>query len=324
MQSVQLSAVVDETMFKMRLDQVLAKLFNQYSRSTLKSFILDGKVKVNGEIELKPKALLLGGETIEINAQIQIIDSYKPCDLQLNIVFEDEHILVINKPADLVVHPGAGNYEGTILNALLYHYPEAKKLARCGIVHRLDKDTTGLMVIAKSQEAQTILVQKLQQRKVTREYEAIVRGVITAGGKIEKAIGRHPTKRTQMAVSPMGKPAITHYRVMQNFRGFTRLRLRLETGRTHQIRVHMADFNHPLLGDRTYSHSMFLPPKADENLNEAVKQFKRQALHAIRLSFNHPISDELLEFEAPLPVEQQNLVDLFIEDYNLHKDELDY
>ncbi len=215
----------------------------------------------------------------------------------------------------LVVHPGAGNPDGTVLNALLHHHPEIINVPRAGIVHRLDKDTTGLMVVAKTIQAQTHLVKNLQAREnFTREYEAVCNGTMTAGGMIEKPIGRHATKRTHMAVHEMGKPAITHYRVAEKFRAHTRLRLRLETGRTHQIRVHMAYLNHPLIGDQLYGGRPRPPRNATQGLTEQLREFKRQALHAIKLSIAHPITGEKMTWEAPVPEDMIKLVAALRED----------
>ncbi|EOE3186167.1 23S rRNA pseudouridine(1911/1915/1917) synthase RluD, partial [Klebsiella pneumoniae] len=249
-QRVQLTATVTENQLGQRLDQALAELFPDYSRSRIKEWILDQRVLVNGTIGDKPKEKVLGGEHIAIDVEIEEEARFQPQDIPLNIVYEDDDILVINKPRDLVVHPGAGNPDGTVLNALLHYYPPIADVPRAGIVHRLDKDTTGLMVVAKTIPAQTRLVESLQLREITREYEAVAIGHMTSGGTVEEPISRHPTKRTHMAVHPMGKPAVTHYRIMEHFRIHTRLRLRLETGRTHQIRVHMSHITHPLVGDQ--------------------------------------------------------------------------
>ena len=249
---------------------------------------------------------------------------FEPQNIPLNIVYEDDDIIVINKPKDLVVHPGAGNPNGTVLNALLYHYPPIAEVPRAGIVHRLDKDTTGLMVVAKTIPAQTKLVRDLQKRKITREYEAVASGIMTKGGTVDQPMARHATKRTLMAVHPMGKPAVTHYRIMENFRNYTRLRLRLETGRTHQIRVHMAHIAHPLLGDQTYGGRPRPPKNASEVFTEVLRNFKRQALHAVMLRLAHPITGEMMEWYAPLPDDFVELLHALKADYLEHKDELDY
>lgn len=324
MAQITLSAEIQPEQMGQRLDQTLAELFPDYSRSRLKTWIEQDLVQVNGKLANVPRTKVLGGEQVEITVEVEDETHYKPENLPLNIVYEDEHILVINKPKDFVVHPGAGNPSGTVLNALLYHYPHIAEVPRAGIVHRLDKDTTGLMVVAKTIPAQTQLVRDLQKRKITREYEAVAFGVMTKGGKVDEPMARHPTKRTLMAVHPMGKPAVTHYRIMEHFRNYTRLRLRLETGRTHQIRVHMAHIAHPLLGDQTYGGRPRPPKHASENFSAVLRNFQRQALHAIMLRLEHPITRELMEWHAPLPDDFIELIQALKEDYQLHKDELDY
>jgi 23S rRNA pseudouridine1911/1915/1917 synthase len=301
-EKISLQAEVSTDLGGKRLDQVLAQLFPDYSRSRIKTWILDDKVTVDGEMLNTPRAKLLGGELLNIETTIEAPREYEAQDIKLNIVYEDDDILVINKPMGLVVHPGAGNPNGTVLNALLHYYPEIINVPRAGIVHRLDKDTTGLMVVAKTIPAQTHLVTALQKREnFTREYEALCNGTMTAGGMVEKPIGRHPTQRTHMAVHEMGKPAITHYRVAEKFRAHTRLRLRLETGRTHQIRVHMAHLNHPLIGDQSYGGRPRPPKGATPELFELLRSFRRQALHAVKLSIAHPITGEVMTWQAPIP-----------------------
>ncbi|MFZ7308482.1 23S rRNA pseudouridine(1911/1915/1917) synthase RluD [Avibacterium avium] len=319
-----LSAEVQLSQMGQRLDQSLAEMFPDYSRSRLKTWIESDLVKVNGEVVNVPRSKVYGGEQITINVEVEDESRFEPENIPLNIVYEDDDILVINKPKDMVVHPGAGNPNGTVLNALLYHYPPIAEVPRAGIVHRLDKDTTGLMVVAKTIPAQTKLVRDLQKRKITREYEAIAYGIMTQGGTVDEPMARHPTKRTHMAVHPMGKPAVTHYRIMERFRNYTRLRLRLETGRTHQIRVHMAHIAHPLLGDQTYGGRPRPPKNASEELLTTLRDFKRQALHAIMLRLEHPITGELMEWYAPLPEDFVGLVNALKADYLAHKDELDY
>ncbi|VEG72494.1 ribosomal large subunit pseudouridine synthase D [[Pasteurella] aerogenes] len=319
-----LSAEVRPEQMGQRLDQTLAELFPDYSRSRLKTWIEGDLVLVNGQINNVPRSKVYGGEQVEITVEVDDKTRFEAENIPLDIVYEDEHILVINKPKDLVVHPGAGNPKGTVLNALLYHYPEIAEVPRAGIVHRLDKDTTGLMVVAKTIPAQTKLVRDLQKRKITREYEAIASGIMTKGGTVDQPMARHPTKRTHMAVHPLGKPAVTHYRIMERFRDYTRLRLRLETGRTHQIRVHMAHIAHPLLGDQTYGGRPRPPKNASEELMRVMREFKRQALHAVMLRLAHPISGEMMEWYAPLPADFVELVEALKADYQLHKDELDY
>lgn len=298
---LKLSQIVPDHLFGKRLDQVLAEMFPDYSRSRIKDWILAGAVKVNGEVNTKPRDKVLGEEQIDILADIPEEVRFTAEAIDLNIVYEDEHIMVINKPAGLVVHPGAGNADGTLLNALLHHVPGIAEVPRAGIVHRLDKDTTGLMVIAKTIPAQTHLVEAMQAREIVREYEAVCHGTMTSGGTIDEPIGRHPTKRTHMAVTQSGKPATTHFRVMEKYRAHTRLRLRLETGRTHQIRVHMSFNNYPLVGDPVYAGRPRPPRKASEELLTILRSFKRQALHAVMLRLAHPITSEILEWHAPIP-----------------------
>ena len=306
--TIQLEASTEAAHFGLRLDQVLADLFPEYSRSKLKTWIQDGNVAVNGEVITIPRHKMQMDELITVQAEMDVQVTSVAQDIALNIVYEDEHILVINKPADLVVHPGAGNPSGTVLNALLNHYPEIDKVPRAGIVHRLDKDTTGLMVVAKTIPAQTHLVDQLQRREMSREYEAIALGTMVAGGIVDEPIGRHATKRTHMAVREMGKPAVTHYRVIEKFRAYTHMRLKLETGRTHQIRVHMAHIKHPLLGDQVYGGRPRLPKGASEEFIAALRGFQRQALHAAQLSLFHPETEEWMTWKAPLPQDMQDLL----------------
>ncbi|TDN41294.1 23S rRNA pseudouridine(1911/1915/1917) synthase RluD [Haemophilus haemolyticus] len=324
MPQITLSAEVQPEQMGQRLDQTLAELFPEYSRSRLKTWIEADLVKLNDRITNIPREKVLGGEKIEITVEVEDETRFEPENIPLNIVYEDNDIIVINKPKDLVVHPGAGNPNGTVLNALLYHYPPIAEVPRAGIVHRLDKDTTGLMVVAKTIPAQTKLVRDLQKRKITREYEAVASGIMTKGGTVDQPMARHATKRTLMAVHPMGKPAVTHYRIMENYRNYTRLRLRLETGRTHQIRVHMAHIAHPLLGDQTYGGRPRPPKNASEDFMEVLRNFKRQALHAVMLRLAHPITGEMMEWYAPLPDDFVELLNALKADYLEHQDELDY
>ncbi|MCK8950739.1 23S rRNA pseudouridine(1911/1915/1917) synthase RluD [Haemophilus influenzae] len=324
MPQITLSAEVQPEQMGQRLDQTLAELFPEYSRSRLKTWIEADLVKLNDRITNIPREKVLGGERIEIIVEVEDETRFEAENIPLNIVYEDDDIIVINKPKDLVVHPGAGNPNGTVLNALLYHYPPIVEVPRAGIVHRLDKDTTGLMVVAKTIPAQTKLVRDLQKRKITREYEAVASGIMTKGGTVDQPMARHATKRTLMAVHPMGKPAVTHYRIMENYRNYTRLRLRLDTGRTHQIRVHMAHIAHPLLGDQTYGGRPRPPKNASEDFMEVLRNFKRQALHAVMLRLAHPITGEMMEWYAPLPDDFVELLNALKADYLEHKDELDY
>ena len=306
--TIQLEASTEASHFGLRLDQVLADLFPEYSRSKLKTWIQDGNVSVNGEVITIPRHKMQMDELVTVNAEMDIQVSSQAQDIALDIVYEDDHILVINKPADLVVHPGAGNPSGTVLNALLNHVPDIDKVPRAGIVHRLDKDTTGLMVVAKTIPAQTHLVDQLQRREMSREYEAVALGTMVAGGVVDAPIGRHATKRTHMAVRESGKPAVTHFRVIEKFRAYTHLRLKLETGRTHQIRVHMAHIKHPLLGDQVYGGRPRLPKGASDAFIATLRGFQRQALHAAQLSLFHPETEEWMTWKAPLPQDMQDLL----------------
>jgi 23S rRNA pseudouridine1911/1915/1917 synthase len=315
---------VPESCLGKRFDQTLAVMFPDYSRSRLKEWILAGHVTVDGLVVDRPREKMFGGEEVAIDTQVESEVRFQAQDLPLNIVYEDDDILVINKPAGFVVHPGAGNPDGTVLNALLHHCPQLDVVPRAGIVHRLDKDTTGLMVVAKTIAAQTNLVESLQAREITREYEAIASGIMTAGGLVDQPIGRHATKRTHMAVTFSGRPSVTHYRVMEKFRLHTRLRLRLETGRTHQIRVHMAHITHALAGDPVYGGRPRPPKNASEELREMLRQFKRQALHAAMLSLYHPITGVQMTWHADVPEDMVALADLLRKDTKIHLIDSDY
>ncbi len=291
-----------------RLDQVLALLFSDYSRSRLQAWIKEGRVQVDGSLR-KAKEKVWAGEHITLQARFQDRGGCEAEDIPLDLLYEDEHLLVVNKPAGLVVHPAAGNWSGTLQNALLHHDPELAKLPRAGIVHRLDKDTTGLMVVARSLPAHTRLVEALQARKIKREYMAVVNGLPTAGGTVDAPIGRHPVNRVRMAVVAGGKPARTHFRISERFRAHTLLDVQLESGRTHQIRVHMAYIHHPLAGDPVYGGRPKLPPAASEALRSLLQAFGRQALHARRLSLAHPLSGKEMAWESPVPQDLAALLD---------------
>lgn len=290
-----------------RLDQALAALFPDYSRSRLAAWIKAGQVTVDGQ-RLKPRDKVMGGETVHVRAELEIETPDAPEEIPLAILYEDESVIVLDKPAGLVVHPGAGNRAGTLVNALLNHRPGLASLPRAGLVHRLDKDTGGVMVVAATLEAHTSLVRQLQERTVTREYEAVCVGVLTGGGRVDAPIGRHPVDRKRMAVREGGRPAVTHYRVIERFRGHTHVLCRLETGRTHQIRVHMAHIRHPLVGDPLYGGRLAIPAGAGEALAAALRGFRRQALHARRLAFVHPGTGETMAFESPLPADFAGLL----------------
>ena len=304
---ISLEAVVEDQWAGMRLDQVAALAFPDYSRSRLKTWIQDGDITVDGKV-LRPREKLYGGEKLVVDTKIERQERWQPQAIELDVVFEDEHILVINKPVSLVVHPGAGNHDGTLLNALLHHAPQLNSVPRAGIVHRLDKDTSGLMVVAKTIPAQTDLVAQLQERSMGREYEAIAQGVLTGGGVVDEPMALHSRNRLKMAVAPLGKPATTQYRVLKRYRAHTHLRLKLETGRTHQIRVHMAYINYPLLGDPLYGGRQRLPKGCDEDFLDCLRDFKRQALCAKRLELTHPFTQQDMEWEVPLPEDMQELL----------------
>ena len=290
-----------------RLDQVLAELLAEYSRTRLKDWIDAGQVLVNGA-RLRPKDKVIGGEKVEINASLPDAVDVVAQAIDLNIVHEDRHVLVIDKAAGLVVHPGAGNAAGTLQNALLHFDPKLAEVPRAGIVHRLDKDTSGLMVVARTLEAHTALVRAIEAREVEREYEAVCLGVMTGGGMVDAPIGRHPVDRVRMAIREDGREAVTHYRVVRRFRGHTHVRCKLESGRTHQIRVHMAHIHYPLVGDRVYGGRLLLPKGASPDLTAALRSFRRQALHAARLAFAHPVSDKPIECQSSLPEDMRSLL----------------
>ena len=302
-----LTAEVPCELAGMRLDQVLAELFADYSRSKLQTWVKSGRVLVNG-LTLKPKDKLEGGEAITLDAEAEVVVMSKAEAIPLDIVFEDESLLIVNKPAGLVVHPAVGNWHGTLLNALLNHDSNLETLPRAGIVHRIDKETSGLLMIAKTLQAHNSLTQQLQEREITREYLAITRGRMTAGGTVDEPIARHPTDRKRYAVKESGKFAVTHYRVVQRFTRHTLIQVKLETGRTHQIRVHMAHIRYPLLGDQVYGGRFQMPADCSERLEKELRSFKRQALHAAKLGLQHPVTDEYCEWEQPLPEDMTRLL----------------
>ena len=296
-----------------RLDQIAAEIFADYSRSRLQQWIKSGELTVDGR-QQTPKFKLLGGEQLTISAELKAEGDWHAEEIALNIVYEDSQLIVINKPANFVVHPAAGNRQGTLLNALLFHCPQLESVPRAGIVHRLDKDTTGLMVVAKTLAAHTDLVAQLQARSVSREYEAVVSGVMTGGGLVDQPIGRHPKQRKKMAVVRDGKEARTHYRVLERFAGHSYIRLKLETGRTHQIRVHMATIKYPIVGDDTYAGRFKVHKGISPDLREALQGFGRQALHARELGLVHPESGEFMSRSTELPDDMHNLLSALRED----------
>jgi 23S rRNA pseudouridine1911/1915/1917 synthase len=310
---IKLAARVPAQAAGRRLDQALASLFPDYSRTRLKAWIDEGKVLVDGR-QLRPRDRLVGGEAVQIDAQLEDEVALVPQPIALEIVYEDATLLVINKPVGLVVHPGAGNPDRTMQNALLAHDPGLSVVPRAGIVHRLDKDTSGLLVVARTLEAQSALVRMLEAREIHREYEAVCSGVMTAGGTVDAPIGRHPVDRVRMAIREDGRESVTHYRVLARFRAHTHVRVMLETGRTHQIRVHLAHAGYPIVGDATYGRRLAVPKAATPRLESALRGFRRQALHAARLSFEHPMTGGACDFSAPVPGDMRELLDALWED----------
>jgi len=309
--SVHLQAHIPESLAGQRLDQALAALFPEYSRSRLQTWIRDDSVRVNGNI-LRPRDRVRGGEFVELLSELKEETPWTPEDVPLEVVYSDPYLLVVDKPAGWVVHPGAGNANGTLVNALLHHAPELSLLPRAGLIHRLDKDTTGLLVVARTLEVYYALTKQLQKRAMLREYEALVNGVMLAGGTVDAPLGRHPIDRTKIAVMASGRPAVTHYWVIQRFSAHTHLRLHLETGRTHQIRVHMAHLRYPVVGDPVYGGRVRVPMGASKALITALQNFQRQALHAARLGFIHPVTEKEMEWQSPLPADFQNLLKLVV------------
>ncbi len=308
MPEIQTTISIPEELSGQRLDVVLAELMPDYSRSRLKQWLLEGQILLDGQ-QVKPKTKVYGDQQLQLN--IKAVDVDDVCvaeDIPLNIVYQDESLIVVNKPAGLVVHPAAGHRQGTLQNALLFFDKTLADVPRAGIVHRLDKDTSGLMVVARTLASHKYLVNQIQQRDVHREYQTLVHGVMTGGGTVDQPIGRHAHDRVRMTVREDGRPSVTHYRVLDRYRVYTHLHVELETGRTHQIRVHMQHLRHPVVGDPVYAGRSRLPAGADENFIELLKNFKRQALHAWRLSLNHPETGELIQWEAPLPEDMVNLI----------------
>lgn len=292
-----------------RLDQIAAELFQDYSRSRIQQWIKEGNLQVDG-VAAKAKQKLFGGEQLALVARLQTHEDWQAQPLALDIIYTDEHLIVLNKPAGLVVHPGAGAPSGTLLNGLLHQFPELSVLPRAGIVHRLDKDTTGLMVVARTLQAQTRLAAQLADRSMTREYWALCCGLMTGGGRIEKPIERHPQQRTKMAIAAegRGKPAITHYRIEQRYRSHTLIRCKLETGRTHQIRVHLSALGYPLVGDPLYLRRARLPRSASPTTATMLHNFRRQALHAGYLELRHPEHLQPVCWQCGLPADMAQLL----------------
>jgi 23S rRNA pseudouridine1911/1915/1917 synthase len=296
-----------------RLDQVLAKLLPTYSRTQIQEWIVSGSILVNGQTA-KTKTKLKGGETVSVEACLKAQPQWAAQAIPLNIEYEDEALIIINKPAGLVVHPGAGNADRTLLNALLHHAPDLQALPRAGIIHRLDKETSGLLVVAKTAAAFKDINLQLKKRTLLREYQAIVYGAMISGGTVDAPLDRHPLQRKRRAVIETGKPAITHYRIAEKFVSHTRLKLQLETGRTHQIRVHMAHIRHPIIGDPVYGGRIQLSKGMTPELKQAIKEYKRQALHAFALGLSHPETHEFMRWEIALPDDMQHLLEVLRQD----------
>ncbi len=297
-----------------RLDKTLAQLLPQYSRGNIQDFLKDGQILIDGKLALG-KSAVKGSEQVSLHLLPEIDQTaWLPENMPLDIIFEDDQVLVINKPIEMVVHPAAGNWTGTLVNGLLYHCPALNHLPRAGIVHRLDKDTSGLLVVAKTLLAHHSLVKQLQTRTAKRQYCALVYGEVICGGTVNAPLGRSPHDRQKIAIVNHGKEAITHYRVRERFQSFTLVKVILETGRTHQIRVHLTAENHPLVGDQTYGHGLRLPKGVSDALKVMLKGYTHQALHAERLSFIHPFTEKMVRFKAPLPDDFQALVRLLQEE----------
>jgi 23S rRNA pseudouridine1911/1915/1917 synthase len=296
-----------------RLDQALAAVCPELSRSRLQQWIQEGYVRLDAT-QPRRTHKVKGGEQVELYIPEVPEQPWQAQAIALDVIYEDQQLLVVNKPAGMVTHPAPGNREGTLLNALLHHDATLNTVARAGIVHRLDKDTSGLLVIAKTEAVRLRLVAELRDRRLTREYLAVVNGVMIAGGEIEAPIGRHPRQRTRMAVAVRGKPAVSHYRVKQRFRAHTLVQVQLESGRTHQIRVHLAHIGFPIIGDRVYGGRVRIPPNCSEDLAQVLRGFRRQALHAARLGLIHPVSEERMQWTAPVPEDMRELIDALKQD----------
>lgn len=306
---IQYTREIPEELAGLRLDQALSQLFPEFSRSRLKEWLLAGKLRVAGK-DMRPRDKVNGHETIFLEAELEEQTEWQAEAISLDIIHEDDVMIVINKPVGLVVHPAVGHSQGTLVNALLHHCPDLANLPRAGLIHRLDKDTSGLLLIAKTLQAHTYLVKQLQKRRIHREYRAVVTGVMTGGGTIDAAIGRHSHQRKRMAIQEEGKPAVTHYRVIERFKHHTYIRVILETGRTHQIRVHMSHIHYPIVGDPVYGGRFQLPPKASDPLKAMLRGFKRQALHAFKLELLHPVTKEPCVFEVDIPNDLKELLDV--------------
>ncbi|MDC0239617.1 23S rRNA pseudouridine(1911/1915/1917) synthase RluD [Candidatus Thioglobus sp.] len=309
-----LKIIIPERMTGQRLDVALSEMLPDYSRSKITDWIKSGEALINHKT-FKPKDKVNGSQMVELTISQKQNNDWVGEDIPLQVVFEDEDIIVLNKAVGIVTHPGAGNWSGTLANALLYYEPKLATLDRAGIVHRLDKNTSGLMVVARNEKSQKYLVEQLQTHSVSREYSAIVYGHMVSGGTIDNPISRDTKDRVKQAVSSDGKEAVTHYRVIDRYQNHTHVKVILETGRTHQIRVHLSHIGHPLIGDTMYGGKARFPRKADAILKEALVNFKRQALHARKLTLTHPVSEELMSWKSPLPEDMLALLDV-LNDYD--------
>ena len=307
-----LKIIIPSRMTGARLDASLAEMLPDYSRSKIAAWIKSGDALINGKF-FRPKDKTNGDEIVFLTLNQKQSNDWIAEEIPLNVVYEDEDIIVINKQFGLVTHPGAGNWTGTLANALLYYDPTLSRLDRVGIVHRLDKNTSGLMVVARNEKSQKYLVEQLQNHSVDREYSAIVYGHMIAGGTVDEPIGRDSRDRVKQAVSQSGKEALTHYRAIDRFKSHTHVKAILETGRTHQIRVHLSYVGHSLIGDPMYGGRVRFPKKASEELKKALLNFKRQALHSKKLTLKHPISGEVMSWKAPLPDDMQELLSVLKE-----------
>lgn len=310
MKNITLENHIPATLANQRLDVALSQLFPDYSRSQIQTWIKEGYVQLDQAVIQKPRHPVAENQLAKITASIVDSTQWEAEAIPLNIVYEDDTLIIINKPIGLVVHPGAGNPEHTLVNALLHHAPALSSVPRAGVIHRLDKDTSGLLVIAKTLAAHNALIKQMQAREIEREYRAIVHGYIISGGTINLPMGRHKTQRTKMAVRNNGKEAITHYRVLEHFEEHTLLSVKLETGRTHQIRVHFSHYNYPLVGDPTYGkRGQYQYPELPQVTQDALNSFKHQALHAYKLALTHPITKKRMEWRAPLPDDMVQLIE---------------
>ena len=318
MKKITLTNTIPETLSGLRLDVALSQLFPDYSRNLIQQWIREGYVQVDGVCVQKPRHPTTTNQTIMITAEIVEQTEWIAQPLSLDIVFEDDSIIVINKPVGLVVHPGAGNPDLTLVNALLHHSSELAHIPRAGIIHRLDKETSGLLVVAKTPQAHHFLIKQMQAREIEREYRAVIHGYLISGGTIDLPMGRHASIRTKMAVKETGKPAITHYRVLEHFREHTLLSVKLETGRTHQIRVHFSHYNYPLVGDPLYGkRGQYQYPELTTDAQAALNSFKHQALHAYKLTLTHPVTHKRVTFKAPIPDDMNQLIEALREDAEL-------